>query len=126
MGASIGRCTLVCRPRELGGDGQCTQMARWGVLDGTHEHGEETRPAVVPAHRCLGGLYWPSWLVMPGNQMKVWECNSDLGARCGPRRALQPAHVLMPPWKFHAWSAVGSLPVAVRSGSGSLGVGYVK
>lgn len=33
MGASIGRCTLVCRPRELGGDGQCTQMARWGVLD---------------------------------------------------------------------------------------------
>lgn len=49
MGASIGLCTPVCRPRELGGDGQCTQMARWGnvegsLLDGTHEYGEETGP----------------------------------------------------------------------------------
>lgn len=32
MGASIGPCTLVCRPRGLGGDGPCIQV---GTVEGT-------------------------------------------------------------------------------------------
>lgn len=74
MGASIGRCILVCRPRELGDDGQCTQMARWGMWRArclTAHTSTGRKPGRSSCAQVFGGLYWPYWLVTPVNELKV-------------------------------------------------------
>lgn len=39
------------------------------LLDGTHEYGEE--PGPLSCAQVFWGLYWPYWLVMPVNELKV-------------------------------------------------------
>lgn len=76
MGASIGPCTLVCRPRELGGDGPCTQVERWGMLRArrlTAPTSSGRKPSRSSCTQVFWGLCWLCWLVMPINELKVWE-----------------------------------------------------